>query len=83
MNRPVPIAEIVIEKRGENALRISCISVDAARWIEEEIRQFGDVVVSPMHLNLPSTYFVYVVMVEPVYDIDEVARWLKEGYQHE
>lgn len=68
MTKPQPIAEIVIEMRGDNHLIIYTSSPDALSWLLDNANEFGFM----FELNN-----CYLLNVHPTWNLSEVAAYIR------
>lgn len=74
MRRPQPKAEIVVSQ-SPHGIFIGTASRDADIWMREEVALFGT-----LTFISPGFYFL---VVNNLYDMEEIATYLEKGYKEE
>ena len=73
VQRPQPVAEIVVEKLDERTLVMEGVNSDARLWLYDQAAAYGEL--------LDWDTVEIVLRVSRLYDIDQVKAWLEGGYQ--
>lgn len=76
IQRPQPIAEIVVEKVDERTLVVQGATREARAWARSEAATFGVVTFSAL-MDVDG----FTVDVSRVFDVDQVKDYLEKGYE--